>query len=174
MYSYMELFGKSVSCPRVVEWGAVERRLGTPLPLDYKDFCEEFPALYFDSYVTIMHPGANSLHGNLLQNGGGILGEWQHIEKMEGRVELPYSIFPSSEGLLPWGCDDDNGHYFWRTRGAPEDWTVVVFESFQWWEHSGGFFDFWSSLVSGKISSPVLPDDFPSKDYSVEIFDDLV
>ncbi|PNE18751.1 hypothetical protein B1H26_13035 [Amycolatopsis sp. BJA-103] len=157
----------------MVDWGEVERRLGTSLPLDYRDFCEEFPALYFDSHITILHPGANSIHGNLLQKGCGILGEWQHIEKMPG-LDLPYSIFPSSGGLLPWGYDDDNGQYFWRTEGALKDWTIVIFESFQWWEHAGGFFDFWSSLVLRKISPPVLPGGFPSKDYSVETFDELV
>lgn len=172
MHSYKEIFGDSVERPQRIRWVDVERRLATPLPLDYKEFCEEFPALYFDSHVTIMHPGASSLHGNILQKGAGILGEWQHIEKMK-LVELPYPFFPSSGGLLPWGCDDNNGQYFWRTKGAPEEWTVVIFESFQWWEHSGGFYDFWSALVMGKISPIVLPDEFPSKDYSVEVVDDL-
>ncbi len=169
---YGRIFGDSAAQSQTVDWDHVEKAIGTALPDDYKAFAESYPALYFDSFLILLHPCSDSVHGNFLERGSGMLGQWQIIGAMEG-VGLPYSIFPSPGGLLPWGYDDDNGQYFWKTTGSPSEWLIVITESLEWWEYEGGFGAFWSDLAAGRISSPVLPQGFPSEGYQVERFNDL-
>ena len=36
------------------------------------------------------------------------------------------SMYPDSDGLLPWGCDNEDTTFFWRTTGKPDSWTIAV------------------------------------------------
>ncbi|SEF36167.1 hypothetical protein SAMN05421837_109324 [Amycolatopsis pretoriensis] len=105
---------------------------------------------------------------NLLASGERIRNAWRAFGATFGPPALSLAMYPADGGLLPWGFDDDLGHYFWRTRGGPSEWTVLVEESSQWWEFDGGFGEFWTGLTKGEISAPVIPEGFPGDDYVVE------
>src|SRR4051794_14135346 len=138
---YSKIFGKEVSASQSVDWVAVEHTFGSVLPDDYKYYAERYPALLFDSLITILHPCSSDSFANLPEHGRRIIDQWSMLER-QSEGEFPYAIFPAPGGLLPWGYDDNNGHYFWRTSGSPSEWNVVVVESLQWWDHAGGFGSF--------------------------------
>ena len=47
-------------------------------------------------------------------------------EIFKDEEDLPFPMWPSSGGLLPFGTTDFGDTLFWLTLGAPEDWCVVV------------------------------------------------
>lgn len=157
MTDFRAIFGDELRERRVVDWEAVEGALGVGLPDDYRSYAEQYPALYFGSLITILHPDHPDPWANLVLFGKRILEAWRAFGETH---EL--------RDLLPWGVDEDLGHYFWRTRGKPSEWTIVVEESSQWWEFDGGFGEFWATLAKGEISSPVIPEGFPGTEYTVE------
>ncbi|WP_290053887.1 SMI1/KNR4 family protein [Amycolatopsis solani] len=168
MTDFRAMFGDELWKRRTVEWAEVEAALGVGLPEDYKSYAEQYPALYFDSLITILHPGHADPALNLLAFGKRIRDAWRAFGPTFGPPAMSLSMYPAAGGLLLWGFDADLGYYFWRTRGKPSEWTIVVEESSQWWEFDGGFGDFWASLTNGEISSPVIPEGFPDEDYVVE------
>lgn len=168
VFDFRSIFGDAIREPQIVDWVAIEELLGTGLPDDYKSYAEQYPALYFDSLITILHPGNPDSVKNLISFGKRVSAAWQAFGPTFGPPEMALSMFPAVGGLLLWGFDDDLGHYFWRTRGKPSEWTVVVEESSQWWEFDGGFGDFWTSLAAGEINSPVIPEGFPGENYVIE------
>jgi len=102
-------------------WIRSEEELGVRLPQDYRDFSTTYGTGRFcggfievfnpfsEHYVEIIHSQIHLL--NSIREGG---------------MEVPYEIFPSSAGLLPWGRNE-NGHMMcWITKGKAEKWPVIL------------------------------------------------
>ncbi|MFC9897730.1 SMI1/KNR4 family protein [Nocardia sp. NPDC127579] len=100
------------------DWAAVEARLGTPLPTDYKQLVEAFGCAgrfngFFDVFDT----------GELI---------W-HTEYYAGDDLMPgeeYPAFPARGGLIPWSKNEHEQTYFWITEGSdPGRWPVYAVDS---------------------------------------------
>ena len=103
------------------KWLRSEEQLEVTLPQDYREFsttygtgrfCSGFIEVFnpfSDCYIEIIHAQCRLL--NAIREGG---------------MEVPYGIFPSRPGLLPWGRDE-NGHMMcWLTKGKAEKWPVIL------------------------------------------------
>ncbi|MGO1056256.1 SMI1/KNR4 family protein [Crossiella sp. CA198] len=120
-----DYFGDVPGAPETIDWVEVETELGRGLPDDYKDFCLNYPAIEINGFITILHPRSDVDGGNLIESSTAIL------EGIRATVQLvpesvPFPVFPDDGGILPWGYDVDGAYLFWKTRGDPDEWTIVV------------------------------------------------
>jgi hypothetical protein len=109
----------------VGNWQAIEKKLGTSLPEDYKQFVKTYGCGKVGNFIRIFNPFASSKHVNLLKQCAWILPYYRKLENTSPKIN-PYPIFPAPGGILPWGCSDDADEFFWRTTGEPDQWSIVV------------------------------------------------
>jgi hypothetical protein len=70
-----------------------------------------------------------------------------------GPKNCPFPTFPEHGGILPAARDTSGGDLFWLTLGAPEQWTVVLFDWGGGWEyeqHAMGLVKFLAERISGR------------------------
>ncbi|MFH8371510.1 hypothetical protein [Streptomyces sp. NPDC018031] len=118
--------GWDVSGARTVDWAAVEARIGTALPGDYKHLVELFWDGAFDDYLQIHVPGARFAHADIVRDT-----EWLSAWATAQGSDLwrPYELYPAPGGLLQWGSTEQADQFFWLTEGAdPDRWPVLVTE----------------------------------------------
>jgi hypothetical protein len=145
-------------------WEDIERRLGSALPQDYKDFVRVYGSgVLFDS-VCINVPKCESPHIRL---GPQLLSVRKGFAGFEGWEHN--ALWPDPGGLILFGGNDFGDYFFWRPEGAPDDWKVVAAWRGDIYEHLDefdcGLTDFLAGLATGKIYSkhqtaepPVEPD----------------
>ncbi|WP_053926734.1 SMI1/KNR4 family protein [Streptomyces chattanoogensis] len=97
-----------------VDWAAVESRLGTRLPSDYKALVRAFGHGMFDGFHCVCMPDElikrSELEASLPQ------ARWE-----------PYPPFPAPGGLLPWMGNEHEQTFHWITEGPdPDAWPVYV------------------------------------------------
>lgn len=110
-----------------VDWGRAEADLGTPLPLDYKEYVYWFGPGNFEEYLYICIPGVE----NSVTELGSRLKEEGKLndlrKKTDPRYLRPYPLFPAAGGWLPWGFTIDGDALCWITSsGDPNAWTVAA------------------------------------------------
>ncbi|MFD8824383.1 SMI1/KNR4 family protein [Streptomyces sp. NPDC059605] len=107
-----------------VDWAAVESRLGTALPGDYKELVERFGHGDFDDYLGLLiadgPPGSldlvefNEFWARAAAENGG--GSWR-----------PYRLHPAPGGLLQWASTEQQSSFYWLTEGTdPDRWPILV------------------------------------------------
>jgi hypothetical protein len=110
------------------KWRDVEKKLGTNLPVDYREFVFAYGTGLFAKFYRVYNPFAASEYTALLP-------QVQTVCKMERDFKesnperVPYPIYPDAVGLLPWGNDENGNYYFWLTEGEPDEWTVAQNEA---------------------------------------------
>lgn len=109
---------------RTVDWAAVETRLGTALPGDYKRLVEIFGEGAFDGYLQLQVPGAAFESGDIVRHTEW-LGEWARTRG--GRLWEPYEVYPVPGGLLKWASSEQADEFYWLTEDPdPDRWPVLV------------------------------------------------
>jgi len=145
------------------DWTKVEMALGTPLPVDYKEFVNLYGTGVIRNHIGIYNPFAEFRDLNLLAQVDEILDGWRKLgAKYE---EYSYPFYPELDGLLPWGRTDSGNDLFWRTHGEPDEWTVAFSESRgpEIEQFDGSMTEFLVDLFSGKLKSDVLQGDIQAK-----------
>ncbi|WP_431313349.1 SMI1/KNR4 family protein [Streptomyces antnestii] len=122
--------------PRTVDWAAVEERLGTRLPGDYKQLAEIFRDGAFDAYLSLYVPES----GNRSMD---FVGQAEYLARFAARSGTslwePYGIHPAPGGLLQWGASEQEGEFYWVTEGDdPDRWPVVVTDDLRAWTQFPG------------------------------------
>jgi hypothetical protein len=142
-----------------VRWADVEQRIGTPLPDDYKQFVDEYGTGAVAGFLWIFNPFSSHRYVNLLEQ---VPAELDSLRRLENE-ELPFSLFPQIGGILPFGATDNGNILFWRTRGTPNNWSIVIFQArgpkFQ--EFRTSLTSLLAQLLMRRIRCEVLPADFP-------------
>jgi len=108
--------------PFVGPWEPVEARLGTELPPDYKAIARLYGQGWFMNFLSIALPGEPESRGSLEGEQG------MARAMINAGMPTPYPIWPEPGGLLNVGLTKANDRVFWRTRGAPSDWRIVVWD----------------------------------------------
>ncbi|SDI35011.1 SMI1-KNR4 cell-wall [Sinosporangium album] len=140
------------------DWREVEGVLGLGLPGDFKALVELYGVGQFVSFVTPFPPfGAHPL---LIQRAQGLLDRERYMREKEPD-EYPYPLYPEPGGLLEWGGTDNGDSLCWLTTGEPDNWRVVVWNprSNAYDAHDVGAVEFLHGWLSGRITSPRLPDE---------------
>lgn len=106
---------------RSVDWSAVEERLGTRLPSDYKELVELFGRGAFDGYLELHTAGAPGTGVDIERCNRGV------DSLSNDALCEPYRAYPAPGGLLWWGWTEQEDGFYWLTEGAdPDDWPVVA------------------------------------------------
>lgn len=105
-------------------WADYEKKIGTALPSDYKQFIDTYGSGDFAQFYSIFNPFESEA----------VLSQMDEIKQdyREGHDDneerYPFPVFPEPGGILPWGVDTNGNDYFWLTKGGPDDWTVLAHE----------------------------------------------
>jgi hypothetical protein len=118
--------GWDTSRLRTYDWTAVETRLGTALPSDYKQLAEIFGNGAFDGFLALQTPDAPCASADIVRHTEW-LGEWARTRGSE--LWRPYAVYPVPGGLLQWGSTEQAHGFYWLTEGPdPDRWPVLVTE----------------------------------------------
>jgi hypothetical protein len=142
-------------------WKTVEEDLGTAIPEDYKEFIEIFGFGKVNEFLTILVPNVSNKYVDLVKRGRMELAAYE-----SARTEFPEyyqdNTYPTPGGLLPFGLTDNGEVLYWRTVGAPTDWTVTVYESRgpEKCDFPGGMCDFLVAILTRRLECNALPRSF--------------
>lgn len=145
------------------DWKRLESDLGLSLPADYKHYIEEYGSGTLCTLFEIGSPfGLESHYKKSVKDAwhswAGIYHSWGDVSESE----LPFPIYPSVPGLLPWGTYGDVDVIGWLTDPDPSLWYIVYKDQYE------GFFElrdfgFSKFLVSALKGDSPLPDSVMSK-----------
>lgn len=128
----------------------VASTLGTELPSDYMAFIARYGTGRISGFLWVCNPFEQNLHLNQLSKYRLILdGDRELRESWPDDVSEP--LFPEPNGLLPWAATDNGDRLYWRIKGDPDSWSVVV------WESRGPEYASFSDRLTGAIIVPVFP-----------------
>jgi hypothetical protein len=108
--------------PDPVDWEAVHRRLGTPLPSDYRSYIDTYGLGRINDLYWVLHPHGRPDRLDLAD-------QWAAARDPANQQNLltppPHSLGQLPGGLLPC-VDEDAGILYWHTDPPdPDRWTVV-------------------------------------------------
>ncbi|MFE9632433.1 hypothetical protein [Streptomyces sp. NPDC006463] len=111
---------------RTVDWAAVEARIGTALPGDYKQLAELFGYGAFDGYLRLHIPDAPFRSDDIALHTQ-FLGEWAKAH--DSGLWEPYEVYPAPGGLLEWASSEQADQFFWLTEDPdPDRWPILMKE----------------------------------------------
>jgi hypothetical protein len=148
------------------QWNLIQKRLGTPLPTDYKKLIDRYGTGTFNNFIVPYNPFAKDDSLNLFQALDTHHQASRQIQ-IEGDVSWsvvhPYQLFPAPDGLLPWGTTATFGKtFFWQVSGPPETWVTVFYNlrdgEYEVWKLT--ITSFLTRLFLREIESVLLPEDF--------------
>jgi hypothetical protein len=154
-----------VEAGSVEAWPAIEKIIGVTLPNDYKQYINAFGTGYIGRFLWPFTPFSENEYLNLRDQINYSLDVLRELEENWGE-ECPYPLYPDPEGLLPWGRTDNGDVLFWLTVGHPDDWPTVINEARGplYEEYQASMTDFLAKLISGEITSDIMPYDFLDRD----------
>ena len=140
------------------DWQQVAAEVGTSLPSDYTGFIARYGTGRIAGFLWVFNPFEENRNLNLLSRYPIILAGDREI-RGSFPDDVPEPLFPERDGLLPWACTDNGDRLYWRTKGGPDSWHVVV------WESRGPEYDsyalsmtgFLQAWLDGEITVPVFP-----------------
>jgi hypothetical protein len=142
-----------------IHWIAVQRRVGSVLPTDYKQFVEWYGVAYLGGFLCTFSPSASNPNVELPCQMGVRLSALSELKRNPGSSMCPYPLWFEPGGLLPWGGTDNGDTLYWKTAALPDAWSVVVGDgrsgSFE--EHAMGMTDFLAAFMEGRLSSKEFP-----------------
>ncbi len=108
-------------------WQEFETKIGTVVPEDYKQLIDVYGTGRFSELIDVFSPFYKPWSWHELHDA--VTGRYTFKQDVwpEDAPDLP--VFPTPGGLLTWGQDEFNAPFFWRTRGEPHEWSIVVFDS---------------------------------------------
>ncbi|MFI9825135.1 SMI1/KNR4 family protein [Streptomyces sp. NPDC052013] len=97
-----------------VDWAAVESRLGTRLPTDYKRLVETFGEGQFDGFLDVYLPET--------------MRQFAACEAALGQQPWePHPPFPAPDGLLAWAGNEHEQAFYWITESPdPDQWPIYA------------------------------------------------
>ncbi|GGZ39481.1 hypothetical protein GCM10010387_37150 [Streptomyces inusitatus] len=107
--------GRSSSGARdEVDWTAVESRLGTRLPNDYKRLHETFGEGLFDGFLNVHSPDDVIWHA-------------EYAARVGQEPWEPHPPFPAPGGVLHWANNEHHQSFAWVTEGPdPDRWGLYA------------------------------------------------
>jgi hypothetical protein len=146
------------------DWRSVEKKLGTELPADYKELINVYGTGVVDHFLWVLNPFSKNKNLNLLDAGNAQLIALRQLRAEFGE-DIPYPVFPESNGLLPWAKTDNGDVVYWSCKGPTSNWPIVVNESRgpRWREFQLSTSEFLLEVVTRRLRVDVFPEDFPSE-----------
>ncbi|BAW03480.1 conserved hypothetical protein [Nocardia seriolae] len=147
----------------VVDWGAVERQVGTALPEDYKRLVDTYGESEFSSIVRLSVPNATAPSLDLA---GWIRDARERLENPDLPPEcdhIPDGFTLDPQSLTAWGKLADGGYCLWHSTGAdPNAWPIVVGSKThsRWGFYEGTATEFLKAMLTQTLPPQRLFDEF--------------
>ena len=150
-------------------WPEVEAMIGTPLPADFKEYILTYGAGQWADFFGVMDPFYKWRHPQAAESWK-VWAEkrfegFSNRQKQFPKYCAPFKPYPTQDGVLAFGYDDNGGTLCWQTSGSPDLWRIVCLDGGLSEEYDvfdmnlTGFLD---ALMSEKISPKTFaPDFFP-------------
>ncbi|MGW6573566.1 SMI1/KNR4 family protein [Streptomyces sp. NPDC054945] len=149
------------SRPRDKDWCEVERALAVELPDDYKELIGVYGGSNWDDYLYILEPDCPNKHYDLLKWAKYQFEDLQDLWTVEKK---PTELETEGSVLIPWATTDNGECLYWLVLPGvePNDWTVMVNEVSDRWEHHPvSCTQFLASVLTGELQSNILSSLFP-------------
>lgn len=160
--SFRRLVAPPNNAPAATDWRAVEARLGTSLPSDYKRLVDTYGLGSFGNFFHVFCPYAGPTKGLDL--------EYQHERTtwaLDYLAEHGRTLPHPSADLLSCGRSDNGDVTYWITAGTddPEQWRIRLGESrgHLWEEFNGGLGEWLEAVLSRRTRMKIFPKDFPHR-----------
>lgn len=111
-----------------VDVGPLDRRteievaLGTALPDDLFALATTYGSGRFPGGIEVFNPFSEKY----LEKVTLVAECYQALKAAEGGDFVPYDMFPSPQGYLPWGESWAGFVFCWQTVGSPAEWPTVL------------------------------------------------
>lgn len=154
------------------DWLAVEARVGTALPADYKALVQAYGTGEFYEFMSVLNPFATHEFRNLL-----CVAEWRLRNYNECRRLMPeyftVPAFPEPGRVYPWATTINGDELYWITEGPPDGWGVMFIEtrSSDPLRFPMTTTEFLVALFTRTVDPPLYPEDYfipPMRPYRVE------
>jgi hypothetical protein len=145
------------------DWEAVERRLGIQLPVNYKDFVDNYGTGVVAEFLAVLSPFTENRNLNLLDKGTEMLAGYRQLHQAHPR-EYPFEAFPSLVGVFPWAVTDNGDELYWLMEGPPDEWPTIVWAtpSGMYERHDTTSVKLIAMWIDGTLETEVLPPDMPA------------
>ncbi len=145
-------------------WRLLEHVLGTALPKDYKAFIGTYGTGGIDDFLWFLTPFEADENVNLLKRTQVLRDSYLELQQKHPDY-YQHAFFPDEGGLMPWGYTDNGDELYWLTKGEPEEWPIVAYESrsSDYEVYHLTLTDFIAQIVSKEVVCEVFPDDFPAE-----------
>lgn len=125
-----------VRAPTQQRFSDVERQLNQGLPDDFKQLLSAYGAGRWQEFYVLLNPSNDSTIEQWTSPDGdestrtelGLMRSVRSEDRLYDTDDVPYSIFPEENGILPWAQTENRGCLFWITCGNPSRWRTVYYE----------------------------------------------
>lgn len=112
--------------PGSSDWSALEEKLGTTLPEDYKEVISTYGCGRVGDFISLLSPSSGREWDDSL---AGLEQYREVIEVLEESDQpLSFGVFPARPGLIPI-AQTDNGDVWFLLGGDDDPWRVAVLKS---------------------------------------------
>lgn len=155
---------KPVEVPKNPNWNKIEKKLGVPLPSDYRDFVVTYGTGTLGRFVIVCNAFSTIEGGALIPMVKYDCDILRSLRESEGNEQVPFDIHPHRPGLLPWGGDENGNSFYWLTEGKPDAWPCVVGEGRgkRWQTFEMRMTTFLAKAFNRDIKVSVWPRTFPN------------
>lgn len=147
-----------------VNWKEVEDKFGIAVPDDFKEIISVYGTGSIDRFIWILNP--ESKNDNLNFDKAEYFLSSYSVMKQDYPKNYPRPQFPAEGSFFPWAVTDNGETFVWIVEGAPNDWKIAIQGVDQETEevYEMSTIEFLVALLSKKIKSKILPEEFPSDD----------
>lgn len=151
---------QAIDAGNAESWRQCEQQLGLVFPSDYRQLIQTYGTGCWLGFLWVLIPFASNTYLNVVEQGVRFLDAERTIRD-QFPEEVPFALHPEPEGLFPWASTDNGDHLYWLTRGEPDQWPVIVFESRgpEFERHEMSCTAFLARWVSGDLAVGVFPPD---------------
>ena len=112
----------------VGNWADAERECGIRFPADFKEFIGAYGAGTINEFFLVTSPFAPFEPFKLARQKDISLWNFRSYYN-DGIVKHPYPLYPDADGLFPFTTNQSNGDVCWKTKGDPNDWNIVIWDT---------------------------------------------
>ena len=106
------------------EWDAIQDNMKIVFPKEYYEVCYVYGSGHFSGEFLI----ANLFDPEARDYGFAELTRFDEARERDPH-EVPYPLYPEAGGIFPFGMDGNGNTFAWLTKGRPNQWPIVCFNS---------------------------------------------
>lgn len=142
------------------KWNRVQKELDISFPKDYITFIDYYGTGGIGDFLWFLTPFEEDINVNYKKRSKVMLEAYQE-SKQKYPEYYSHKLYPEDGGLLPFAYTDNGDELYWLTKGKPEQWHVVIYESRspEFHYYSVGLAEFLYKIIQKQILCEIFDDD---------------